>query len=113
MKLEQVARRNSFDVCKQRIRIRRPEEGEKLMHCFRIDFSFYQTRREDCFDFRAKDERRRRARFSWNERVIERLDAYMIADQCQRALMIVPNDESKHAVEAIDRFPAPFGNSGE
>src|SRR5829696_9458598 len=111
MKLEQVARSNSFDVCKQRIRIRRPEEGEKLMQRFGIEFSLYQARREDCFDLRAKDERRRRTGSSWDKRIIKRLDTHVIADQCQRPLSIVPNGESKHAVKAIDRFPAPFGNS--
>src|SRR5712664_3196045 len=42
-------------------------------------------------------------------RVIQRLDAHVIADEKQRSLFIVPKRECKHAVQTRETVLAPLG----
>ena len=52
--------RNRLDVGEQRVGIGRPEKRQKLVQRFRVQFRLNNLRREDCFDLRAEDKRRRR-----------------------------------------------------
>src|SRR5687767_2793889 len=77
------------------------------MQRFGVDLRCDQFRSKDGFDLGTKDER------LGSERVIQRLDTDVIANQRQRSLAIIPNGEGKHAVETADSFLAPLSEHSQ
>src|ERR1700752_1728037 len=77
------------------------------MQRFWIEFRSDRFRSKDRLDFRTEDKRLR------SVCVIKRFDTDVIANERQGSFAIVPDGESKHAVETADSFPTPLVDRSE
>src|SRR6185369_15279276 len=108
-----MSRWNSLDSSKQSVRIWRPEEGKELVQRFRIQGRTNQPGCQDRFYLRRKN------KCAWsvvtwkNVSVIEWLDADVVTGQREFSFMLVPNCESKHAVQTLETIKTPFSKRSQ
>jgi hypothetical protein len=108
VKSEDVGWWERLDPPKQGIRIRNPEKCQKLVKPCRIERGFDQATREYGLNFGRENERTPSLYRSRHIGVIKRLNANVIARQRQRALLIVPDCEMEHAIEARQTLWTPL-----
>src|SRR5918912_1396977 len=108
-----MPRRQASYPLKERVRVGRPQKGQPLVEPFDIHLALDQTRCQYGLDLGSEDERAGRAAFFVHRRVIQRLDADVVAHERELPLTLIPDGESEHPVETRQALHAPFDEGRE
>src|ERR1700722_18343354 len=94
-----------MNPCKERVRRRRGYKGEIVKERLLVDRTSLIRILKQSFDFRCEGDP------SMMKAVIQRLNAYPVADEPQPACLSIPERNGEHAAKSLQTFDAPLFKS--